>query len=231
VGTCRELIDYNVSYSGQTCTDTAPTPAPAPPAESTAPVVPAHQPKCAAGEGVLTSDTGTVACVPAGVPDTRTPIYTETKTVETFPDGSTKTTTTGTTTDPGTGATATNTTSTSTGGLSGTAGTTTTSSGTSSGTGEGGGAGGECEEHPTTIGCSEYGTPTEGDALGSKSVGTSSLTPPISSSGSCPADINLPRGMKFSWEWACMYASGIRPVVIALAWLSAGLFLFGMRLD
>jgi len=89
----------------------------------------------------------------------------------------------------------------------------------------------ECEKHPETIGCSQYGTPVEDGPLTSNSVGTSSLSPALSSAGSCPADINLPRGMKFSWEYPCMYASGIRPVVIALAWLSAGFLLFGMRLD
>jgi len=89
----------------------------------------------------------------------------------------------------------------------------------------------ECEKHPETIGCSQYGTPVEDGPLTSNAVGTSSLSPALSSAGSCPADINLPKGMKFSWEYPCMYANGIRPVVIALAWLSAGFLLFGMRLD
>ncbi|NJD23896.1 MAG: hypothetical protein FIB06_00660 [Betaproteobacteria bacterium] len=93
-----------------------PTPAPAP---TKAP--------CAAGEGVLTSTSGTVACVPAGTPTAQTPAVSTTKKVETFGDGSTKTTETTKTTNPADGVTDTTVRTTigapSSGGTSGQAGT------------------------------------------------------------------------------------------------------------
>lgn len=107
------------------------------------------KPPCEAGQGVLTSSSGTVACVPEGIPS-RPPEVDKRKKVETFPDNSTKETETITTRDPGTGASDTTTRTISSGGLSGTAGTTTsneTSSGNGTGTGSGSGSGndsGDC---------------------------------------------------------------------------------------
>lgn len=48
---------------------------------------------CAAGDGVITSSSGKVACVPAGTPGASTPVPNSNTKTETFPDGSTKTTT------------------------------------------------------------------------------------------------------------------------------------------
>lgn len=48
---------------------------------------------CAAGDGVITSSSGKVACVPAGTPGSSTPVPNSNTKTETFPDGSTKTTT------------------------------------------------------------------------------------------------------------------------------------------
>ncbi|MNY71337.1 Neisseria meningitidis TspB protein [compost metagenome] len=50
------------------------------------------------------------------------------------------------------------------------------------------------------------------------------------SSASCPADktASLSFGpIAFSYEPLCLFASGIRPMVIALAWFSAALTFFG----
>jgi len=66
---------------------------------STAPLIPNHRPKCLAGEGVLTSSSGTVACVPAGTPSSAPVVRTSSQT-EQFPDGSTRTTETTYTKDP-----------------------------------------------------------------------------------------------------------------------------------
>lgn len=66
---------------------------------STAPTIPNHRPKCAADEGVLTSSSGTVACVPSGIPAEK-PVVTSSKSTEQFPDGSSKTTETTYTKDP-----------------------------------------------------------------------------------------------------------------------------------
>lgn len=73
-----------------------------PSAASSAPQSP--KPPCQASEGVLTSTSGTVACVPEGTPGKSTPSVNTEKKTETYPDGSTKTTETTTTKDPATGA-------------------------------------------------------------------------------------------------------------------------------
>lgn len=129
------------SMTGETCGGTTAVPAKDP--------IPNHPPKCAAGEGVLTSTSGTVACVPSGTPDARVPAVEVAKKVETFPDNSTKTTETATTTDPLTGVKTVSVSITSTGGQSGTAGTSTSSESTgtgATGTGDGSGAGdGDCD--------------------------------------------------------------------------------------
>lgn len=74
---------------------------------TTAPNNPEKTPPCAAGEGVMTSSSGKVSCVPAGTPaPATTPKVDVTKKTDTYGDGSTKTTETTKTTDPGTGANA-----------------------------------------------------------------------------------------------------------------------------
>lgn len=136
LGICFETIGYTLSYSGQVCTGAPP----APPA-SEAPQVNSHKPKCNAGEGVLTSTSGTVACVPAGTPDTSTPVVKTSTKTETYPDATTKTTTTTTTTDPKSGASDITSTVVSTGGQSGTAGTTSSNEVTGNSSGASGGDG------------------------------------------------------------------------------------------
>ncbi len=108
-------------WIGEQCTETSGAESP----DSPQPPTPRKPPPCATGEGVLTSSSGNVACVPAGVPTAQPPEVGKKKKTETFPDGSTKTTETTTTTDPATGAEHTHTISTSSGGLAGSAGTTT----------------------------------------------------------------------------------------------------------
>lgn len=121
------------------------------------PPVDNHPPKCGATEGVMTSSSGTVACVPEGTPDARKPDVKNEKKTETFPDGSTKTTDTTSTSDPATGAKDTQTTTTSTGGQSGASGTTTSSGSSSGATKSDGGDGCQtnCSDTPGKFG--EYG--------------------------------------------------------------------------
>ena len=81
-----------------------------------------HQPKCGSGEGVITSSSGNVLCVPPGTPNTSTPKVETQKKTETYSDSSAKTTETTKTTDPYTSATHTSTTTTTTANSAGTAG-------------------------------------------------------------------------------------------------------------
>lgn len=96
-----------------------------------------------------------------------------------------------------------------------------------------GGGGGEqsayCLEHPMAVQCMESGTPGEEGGLEEKSVGPQSITPvAIGGAGGCPADVQLPKGTVMTWAPACQFAEGMRPVVLIVAWLSAGLIVLGM---
>lgn len=113
------------------------------------------KPPCPASSGVLTSSSGTVACVPEGTPNAPKPDVTKTKKRETFPDGSTKDTETTKTRDPSTGAEHVSSSSTSSGGMSGSPGTTSTdesSSGSSGGEDDGDGKG-QCAKEPDSPMC------------------------------------------------------------------------------
>lgn len=105
------------------------------------------EPPCGPTEGVLTSSSGTVSCIPEGTPSPRKPQVEEKKKKEVFPDGSVKETNTKKTTDPKTGASHTHTTTSSTGGMAGPAGTgtSTETDGKATDAGDGTGGDGECE--------------------------------------------------------------------------------------
>ena len=64
------------------------------------PPEPPKRPPCAATEGVLTSTSGRIACVPSGTPSAQTPQVRKEFKIDRFPDGSTKTTETTYTKDP-----------------------------------------------------------------------------------------------------------------------------------
>lgn len=121
------------------------------------------EPPCAPGEGVGTSSSGKVLCVPEGTPNAPKPIVNKTEKKETFPDGSEKTTKTTTTKDPSTGATNTSSTSTSTGGMAGSAGSSTT---TENSTGKGKGSNGnddDGDDENVSGGCESFSC--SGDAI------------------------------------------------------------------
>lgn len=85
-----------------------------------------------------------------------------------------------------------------------------------------------CAEHPDAVGCKDLGTPSDGEALGTKAAGVSSVTAvTVPTNMSCPSDITLPHGAVFSWVPICDFAGWLRPVVLAMAWLGAGLLVIG----
>lgn len=89
-----------------------------------------------------------------------------------------------------------------------------------------------CKEHPEASACAELGDP-EGPDLDHEDR-TFSLVPEGSDAGACPAPITFTaHGTPFEVKWdpICTVASGVRPVIIALAWLAAGIFLFNVAKD
>lgn len=86
-----------------------------------------------------------------------------------------------------------------------------------------------CELHPTASACAELGE-TQDEDLDEESVNVS-WSQEGGAAGACPAPIQISvLGTQHAIEWTpiCQVASGIRPIVIGLAWLSAALWLFLM---
>lgn len=86
-----------------------------------------------------------------------------------------------------------------------------------------------CSEHPDSVSCKDMGTPEDGnEQVGTKAAGLSVVTPvTMGVDMTCPADIALPHGAAFSWTPICDVAGMLRPVVLVVAWLAAGLLVVG----
>lgn len=87
-----------------------------------------------------------------------------------------------------------------------------------------------CKDFPNRAGCSDLGDTSGADSsvLATQSKGVTDLSViSFASSDSCPADIPLPKGAALSFRWPCDLASGLKPILLALAWLSAGLIVMG----
>lgn len=184
----------------------------------------------AAGKGWATIN-GVTTCA-AGASDSPVTDYETNQKQTTNPDGSSSSSQTETATS-NSGDSVTRTTSTTD--ASGTTTTTTTTS-----------KAGFCEENPSAaickaadnpcseandkISCAEFGEVGDPGELTSSSRGASSIVPvSVPSSFGCPADVQLPKGLVFSYSGACEFAEGVRPVVLAMAWLIAGLIAFGFK--
>lgn len=88
-----------------------------------------------------------------------------------------------------------------------------------------------CELFPNASGCEELGTPDDDFELEQDDLDIGSLTYQ-SVAGSCPADIVITpslagRSFTLSYQPVCTAAEFLRPLVIALGLLTAGLFVFG----
>lgn len=89
-----------------------------------------------------------------------------------------------------------------------------------------------CALHPEILACADLDTPdSEELPTEDKSV---SVSPDSGwgGNGSCPAPKHLTvqgRDIPIPLDIICQYMTGIRPIIIALAWLSAGFILIGAR--
>lgn len=87
----------------------------------------------------------------------------------------------------------------------------------------------ECKDHPDRIGCLDKGDPPAEGSLDKTEIGLHSITAVFlpSGSSSCPSGPDLPFGVgPMPLTGICSLASGIKPIVILLAWISVGLMLF-----
>jgi len=88
-----------------------------------------------------------------------------------------------------------------------------------------------CSEHPDRASCASFGDPGASDssALPSKDVGVSSISPvSLNTDMTCPTGAPMPFGIgTFPMDGICMFASGIRPIIIVMAWVAAALIVIG----
>lgn len=76
--------------------------------------------------------------------------------------------------------------------------------------------------------CQKLGTAPDTDQLGTKELGVSSITEySFGSAGTCPGPIALPHNASLSFDWICQLLEAVKPMLLALAWLSAGMIVIG----
>lgn len=90
-----------------------------------------------------------------------------------------------------------------------------------------------CEAHPDSLICKDLDVPDETPIPETnKSISVTPDSGWLSGTGSCPASIKLKAGgAEFSYKPYCDFLSGLRPVLIAVAWLSAAFILIGAKGD
>lgn len=87
-----------------------------------------------------------------------------------------------------------------------------------------------CKDHPQASGCAELGEHDPEPDLGQESRALS-WVPTLNAAGSCPAPQPFTvhgQSFQMDWSYVCDLATGLRPVVLAVAWLSAAVFVFGV---
>ena len=91
-----------------------------------------------------------------------------------------------------------------------------------------------CEDNPDASACQPLGEPPEAGVIPTQDVPLS-MDSPVSfgpSTAACPAprviNTQLAGTLEFSYEGACMFADGIRPIVVGLAYLAAIMSFFGI---
>jgi len=87
-----------------------------------------------------------------------------------------------------------------------------------------------CEENPETLGCATLGTVSD-SVVPTVEKGISDITPrTIGGAGSCPAPITtsfMGKSISISYDLPCQAAGMLKPLILAIAWLSAGLIFIG----
>ena len=89
-----------------------------------------------------------------------------------------------------------------------------------------------CEKHPDIVACAKMDD-VKPDEVNNEDK-TLTITPEAgwgNENATCPAPVTKQvagLNLEMSWQPFCDFASGIRPVVIAMAWLSAALFVLGV---
>lgn len=88
----------------------------------------------------------------------------------------------------------------------------------------------QCEKYPDSLGCAKLGTPDPGADLPKTETPLTFSPVDMGGNASCPAPSTIEAfGVSLALEYdsACTYASGLKPVVIAVAFITALFIIFG----
>lgn len=88
-----------------------------------------------------------------------------------------------------------------------------------------------CDSNPDRAGCVDLGTPTDDQVIPRVEVPLTFEPVAIQQDATCPAPMTVSafgKSIPISYDGACTYASGLKPIVIAVAYLSALLIIFGV---
>lgn len=89
----------------------------------------------------------------------------------------------------------------------------------------------DCDKYPNTVGCTDLGTPADGEALPHTQIPLSFNPLNIPRNATCPAPMTVGafgQSVAVEYDAACTYSSGLRPIVLAVAYLSAAFIIFGV---
>lgn len=92
---------------------------------------------------------------------------------------------------------------------------------------------GLCAMFPDILACEKLGDAPESPELPDQRIDVAITPISFGSAGSCPADrmVNITlinRSIPITYSYVCQLATGTKPVILALAWLSAALIVLGM---
>jgi hypothetical protein len=87
----------------------------------------------------------------------------------------------------------------------------------------------QCADHPDSLGCSSLDQPSD-ESLNSKDISASIVPVSVGSAGTCPAPETfsyLGKQFSMSFQPACDSANMLRPLILAISWLFAGMIFVG----
>lgn len=88
----------------------------------------------------------------------------------------------------------------------------------------------QCDKYPNSLGCAELGT-VDDLPVPEETRSIAAITPvSIGGAGSCPEPLTatfMGQSVSFSYDMPCQFASSLKPLILAIAWLSSGLIFIG----
>lgn len=88
----------------------------------------------------------------------------------------------------------------------------------------------DCEKFPESLGCAQLGTAPD-VPIGTESRSIAAIAPvSVGGAGACPAPLTasfMGQTVSFSYDMPCQFATSLKPLILAIAWLSAGLIFIG----